>query len=196
MKSYIEDLQNRNFIRKSKSPFSSSVVCVRKKDGGLRLCVDYTGLNQKTAPDRHPIPRIQETLDNVGGNHWFSVQDQRKAYHGQPQSASYSVYNPLGFIRMDQNTVWINERPRQLSEIHGGLFVRPERRYLETIFGQRHRLFKDFTEHVQHLQQVLQQLKSHGVKLKPRNCNLFKDEVSFLGRIMHNQWVPDGPQGH
>ena len=51
-KSYIEDLLNRNFIRKSKSSFSSSVVCVRKKDGGLRLCVYYRSLNQKTVPDR------------------------------------------------------------------------------------------------------------------------------------------------
>ena len=81
VKSYIEDLLNRNFIKKSKSPYSSPVVCVRKKDQTLRLCVDYRALNQKTTPDRHPIPRIQETLDNLGGNTYFSVLDQGKAYH-------------------------------------------------------------------------------------------------------------------
>ena len=81
IKAYIEDLLNTNFIRKSTSPYSSSVVCVRKKDGGLRLCVDYRNLNKKTVPDRYPIPRIQETLDNLGGNQWFSVLDQGKAYH-------------------------------------------------------------------------------------------------------------------
>ena len=80
VKSYIEDLLNRNFIRKSKSPYSSPVVCVRKKDQSLRLCVDFRALNQKTIPDWHPIPRIQETLDNLGGNTWFSVLDQGKAY--------------------------------------------------------------------------------------------------------------------
>ena len=58
VKSYIEDLLNRNFIKKSKSPCSSPVVCVYKKDQTLRLCVDYRALNQKTTPDRHPIPRI------------------------------------------------------------------------------------------------------------------------------------------
>ena len=58
VKGYIEDLLNRGFIRKSKSPFSSSVVCVRKKDGAMRLCIDYRELNKKTVPDRHPIPRI------------------------------------------------------------------------------------------------------------------------------------------
>ena len=81
VKSYIEDLLNRNFIKKSKSPYSSQVVCVCKKDQTLRLCVDYRALNQKTTPHQHPIPRIQETLDNLGGNTYFSVLDQGKAYH-------------------------------------------------------------------------------------------------------------------
>ena len=76
VKVYIEDLLNRGLIRKSKSPYSSSVVCVRKKDGGMRLCVDYRELNKNTIPDRHPIPRILETLDGLGGKSWFSVLDQ------------------------------------------------------------------------------------------------------------------------
>ena len=66
VKAYIEDLLNKQFIRQSKSAWSSPVVCVRKKDGTLRLCVDYRGLNSKTIKDRHPLPRIQETLDNLG----------------------------------------------------------------------------------------------------------------------------------
>ena len=67
VKNYIEDLLNRNFIAKLSSPYFSSVVCVRKKDGSLRLCIDYRGLNAKTIPDRHPILRVQEMLDNLGG---------------------------------------------------------------------------------------------------------------------------------
>ena len=81
VKQYIEDLLNNEFIRESKSAYSSPVVCIRKKDGTLRLCVDYRELNRKTVPDRHPIPRVQETLDSLGGNAWFSVLDQGRAYH-------------------------------------------------------------------------------------------------------------------
>ncbi|CAB3988534.1 Hypothetical predicted protein [Paramuricea clavata] len=80
VKAYIEDLINRNFIRKSNSPNSSPVVCVRKKDQTLSLCVDFRELNRKTHIDRHPISRIQETVDNLRGNSWFSVLDQGKAY--------------------------------------------------------------------------------------------------------------------
>ena len=79
VKAYIKDLLNRKFIRKSKSSHSSPVVCIRKKDQSLRLCVDFRALNQKTILDHHPIPRIQENLDNLGGNAWFSILDQGKA---------------------------------------------------------------------------------------------------------------------
>ena len=81
VKQYIEDLLNRGWITKSKSPYSSPVVCVRKKNGDLRLCVDYRELNKRTIPNRHPLPRIQDTLDSLGGNSWFSLVDQGKAYH-------------------------------------------------------------------------------------------------------------------
>ena len=66
VKQYIEDLLNQNFITESKSPYSSPVVCVWKKDGSLRLCIDYRELNRRTIADRHPIPRVQETLDSLG----------------------------------------------------------------------------------------------------------------------------------
>ena len=69
VKGYVEDLLNRGFIRKYKSPFSSSVVCVRNKDSRMRLCIDYRELNKKTVPDRHPIPWIQEALHNLGASH-------------------------------------------------------------------------------------------------------------------------------
>ena len=47
----------------------------------LRLCVDYRALNDKTMPDRHPLPRIQEALDSLGGDNYFTVLDQGKTYH-------------------------------------------------------------------------------------------------------------------
>ena len=81
VKNYIEDLLKKGFITKSHSHHSSPVVCVRKKDGTLRLCIDYRQLNSKTIPDRHPLPRVKETVERLGGNKWFSLLDQGKAYH-------------------------------------------------------------------------------------------------------------------
>ena len=107
VKGYIEDLLNRGFIKKSKSPYSSSVVCVRKKDGGMRLCVDYRELNRNTVPDRHPIPRIQDSLDSLGGKSWFSVLDQGKAYQGFMGTKSQHLtafITPWGLYEWVRNT--------------------------------------------------------------------------------------------
>ena len=81
VKQYVEDLFNRGWIQKSKSAYSSPVVCVRKKDGTLRLHIDYRQLNSKTVRDSHPLPRVQDALESLGGNQWFSLLDQGKAYH-------------------------------------------------------------------------------------------------------------------
>ena len=81
VKQYIEDLLNKQWIKKSRSNYSSPVVAVRKRDGDLRLCVDFQELNNGSLPDRHPIPRVTDTLESLGGNDWFSLLDQGKAYH-------------------------------------------------------------------------------------------------------------------
>ena len=56
-------------------------MCVRKKDGSMRMCVDYRKLNNKTIPDCQPLPRIQDILDSLNGKKLFSTLDISKAYH-------------------------------------------------------------------------------------------------------------------
>ena len=65
VKSYLEDLLNREWIQHSQSAYSSPVVLARKKCGGLRLCVDYRQLNKKTRHDRYLLPRVQEMIDGL-----------------------------------------------------------------------------------------------------------------------------------
>ena len=79
VKNHVNNLLANGWIQKSYSPYSSPMVCVRKKDGGLRLCIDFRKLNKKTIPDRQPIPRIQEIIDNLKGNCWFSTLDMSQA---------------------------------------------------------------------------------------------------------------------
>ena len=81
VKNFINDLIANGWVQESKSAYSSPIICVRKKDSTLRLCIDYRALNKKMIPDKQPIPRIQEIFDGLGGQEWFTTLDMAKAYH-------------------------------------------------------------------------------------------------------------------
>ena len=107
MKDYLHDLIAQCWVKKSNSPYASPVFCVRKKDGSLRLCIDYRELNKKTIADRQPIPRVQDIMDGLGGNSWFSLLDQGKAYHqgfmtkeSQPMTAFVTPWGLYEWIRI------------------------------------------------------------------------------------------------
>ena len=71
----IKELIKLRYITSSSSPFASLVVLVKKKDGTLRMCIDYRALNKKNIKNRYPIPRIDELMDNLRGAKYFSKID-------------------------------------------------------------------------------------------------------------------------
>ena len=81
VKEHIKGLLAQRDIVESHSPYAAPVVLVRKKDGSLRLCVDYRRLNLKTVGDAYPLPRIQESLDALVGAQYFSTLDLASGYH-------------------------------------------------------------------------------------------------------------------
>ena len=81
LRKYLEDYLAKGWIRPSKSPAGANVLFAKKKDGTLRLCVDYRALNAITVKNRLPLPLIQESLDRLGSASLYSKLDVRDAYH-------------------------------------------------------------------------------------------------------------------
>jgi hypothetical protein len=77
----IKELLAMGHIRPNTSPFASTVVLVLKKDGKLRMCIDYRALNKKTIKNRYPIPCIDELMDELHGVVFFTKIDLRSGYH-------------------------------------------------------------------------------------------------------------------
>ena len=77
----IKESLSMGHIRPSKSPFASSVVLVKKKDGTLRMCIDYMVLNRKTIKNGYPIPRIDKLIDELHGACFFLKTYLRSGYH-------------------------------------------------------------------------------------------------------------------
>ena len=77
---HVDDMLGRNVIEESTSPWSSPVVLAKKKDGTTRFCVDYRKLNEVTVKDAYPLPKIDDSLDQLSGVKWFSTLDLNSGY--------------------------------------------------------------------------------------------------------------------
>ena len=192
VKSYIEDLLNKKWVIHSPSSCSSSLLAIRKKDGSLRLCCDlccdYRKLNSKTIPDRHPLPRIQNIIDNLGGNNFFNLLDQSKAYHqlqldlNSRKCTAFST--PWGFYEWVWIPLGLMNPSTCLQRFMEHCMDRYRDRVTVPYLDDLLIYSATFEQHLQHLRLVLQRLKRHGIKVKASKCYLFKREISYLGRII------------
>ncbi|XP_019241058.1 PREDICTED: uncharacterized protein LOC109221054, partial [Nicotiana attenuata] len=164
----VEELLEMGFVRESLSPCTVPVILVLKKDGSWRMCVDCRAINKITVKYRHPIPRLDDLLDELSGSQIFSKIYLRSGYHQ---------------IRMKLGDEW--KPPSRPCLPFIGKFVVV---YFDDILVYS----KTLEEHVEHLHYIFEALRRERLFANLKKCNFCVDKVVFLGFVVSAQGVEVG----
>lgn len=184
-------------ISPSCSPWAAPVVLVKKKQGGLRFCVDYRGLNDVTRKDAYPLPRIDDALDSLSHACWFSTLDLASGYwqvEVDPADRHKTAFiTRQGLFEFNVLSFGLCNAPstfqRLMDLILADLQWTTCLVYLDDIivFG------RSFQEHLTRLDGVLRKLRQANLKVKPSKCNLFSTQVHYLGHVISAEGVMPDP---
>ena len=195
--SHIKAMLDAGIIQPSSSDWAAPVCLVRKRCGGVRVCTDYRGLNKISIKDAYPLPRINDCLDTLAGNRWFSNIDMASGYwqvevnnSDRHLTAFITRYGLFEYVRMPFGLAGAPATFQRIVElVLSGLLWKKAVAYLDdvTILGA------DFESALNNLREVLGRFAEHNLKLKPKKCHLFQKSIEFLGRVVDSEGVSIKP---
>ncbi|GFY07458.1 retrovirus-related Pol polyprotein from transposon 17.6 [Trichonephila clavipes] len=177
--------------------WASPIVLVKKKDGSTRFCVECRWLTDITNKDSDPLSRIEDTLDTLAGNTWFSTLYLKSKYWQvelHPDDKEKTAFTTgQGLWQFKVMPFGLCNAPatfkRLMETVLGGLSCEACLVYLDDIIIAG----RSFEEHLKNIRRVLQKLKDANLKLSPSKCHLFRREVTYLGRIISAKGVRTDP---
>jgi len=194
VRQHIAELLSAGVIKCSKSPYSSNMVLVRKKDGSLRLCVDYRRLNAHTIKDAYSLPRVDTLIDSLKGARYFASLDLFSGYHqvkvdeDHQERTAFSA-GPLGFYEYVKMPFGLCNAPatfqRMMERVLDGLTMNICAVYLDDVI-----VYASTEDQMyERLGQVFARLREANLRLKPSKCRFFQRSVEFLGHQVSENGV-------
>ena len=197
LKAQLEELLSKGFIRPSISPWGAPALFVKKKDGSLRLCIDYRQLNRVTIRNQFPLPRIDELFDQLQGSRVYSKIDLRSRYHqfrvkesDVPKTAFRTCYGHYEFLVMPFG---LTNAPAVFMDFMNWVFQPYLDRFI-TVFIDDILVYSGSSEeHSKHLRIMLQTLRERQLYAKLNKFQFWLDRVAFLGHVISVEGVSVDP---
>ena len=198
LKKELERMTRMGVIDQVESPteWCSPCVVVPKKSGEIRLCIDYTRLNQAVRREYHPLPVTEEVLSRLGSAKVFSKLDANSGYWQMELEEDCrhltTFITPFGRYRCNRLPFGISLAPevfqREMSKILEGKEGVVCQMDDILVFGESKEV------HDARLQSVLQTLSSAGLTLNKDKCEFEREEVVFLGHVVNAKGIQADPE--
>ena len=194
----VTELLKKGLIEPSTSPYGAPILFVTKKDGSLRMVIDYRALNKITIRNRYPLPRIDDLLNQLQGAKYFSSMDLLSGYHQVPLHPSdvpkTTFRTPMGSFQFKVLSMGLTNAPSTFVHVMNNVFTGLLRKsvlvYLDDILV----FSKTEEEHLQHVKQVLEVLRNHRLYAKLSKCEFGKKELNFLGHVVSAEGIKVDPK--
>ncbi|KAI3736121.1 hypothetical protein L6452_15655 [Arctium lappa] len=197
MMAQLQELLEKGFVRSSSSPWGAPVLFVKKKDGTMRMCIDYRELNKATVKNKYLLPRIDDLFDQLQGAGCFSKIELRLGYHqvkvreeDVPKTAFRTRYVHYEFLVM---LFGLTNAPVVFMDLMNRV-CRPFLDKSVIVFIDDILVYsKSELEHEQHLREVLDVLRKERLYAKFSKCDFWLEEVQFLGHVVTRDGVKVDP---
>ncbi|XP_059670062.1 uncharacterized protein LOC132315717 [Cornus florida] len=197
LKRQLDDLRMKGFIRPSVSPWGAPVLFAKKKDGSLRLCIDYRKLNHATIKNKYHLPRIDDLFDQLRGASYFSKIDLRSGYYQLrvrdediPKIAFRTRYGHYEFLVMPFG---LTNAPAAFMDLMNRVFHDYLDQFVVVFVDDILVYSRTREDHEVHLSIVLQILREHRLYAKYEKCEFWLQEVKFLGHVVSEGGVSVDP---
>ena len=179
------------------SPWGALVLFVKKKDGTMRLCIDYREINKMTIKNKYPLPRIDDLFDQLKEASYFSKIDLRSGYHqlkvkpeDVPKTAFRTRYWHYEFLVMPFG---LTNAPAAFMDLMNRVFKKYLDKFVIVFIDDILIYSKTREEHEEHLRITLETLRKEKLYAKFSKCEFWMEQVQFLGHIVSREGISVDP---
>jgi transposase InsO family protein len=198
VKRQVTDLLAKGMIRPSTSPYSAPILFVGKKDGGLRMCIDYRGLNAVTVKNRYPLPRVDDLLDKLRGAAYFSSIDLQQGYNqiriAESDIEKTAFRTPFGHYEYTVLSFGLVNAPATFQAVMNRIFRPFLDKFVVCYLDDILIFSRTREEHLQHLRAVFEVLRREQLYAKKSKCHWAQPQVEYLGHIVSANGIRMDPR--